>query len=45
MSAGVRAALIDLFRDRTGGDAAAGEAWLGRLSADERYLVDVWASG
>jgi cytochrome P450/NADPH-cytochrome P450 reductase len=45
MSAGVRAALIDLFRDRTSGDAAAGEAWLGLLAADRRYLVDVWASG
>ncbi len=45
MSAGVRAALIELHRDRAGGEDTDAEAWLGTLAAEKRYLVDVWASG
>jgi len=45
MGDGVRAALVDLHRERTGGDAAAALAWLDDLVARNRYLVDVWASG
>jgi cytochrome P450 / NADPH-cytochrome P450 reductase len=45
MADGVRTALADLHRDRTGGDQTAAENWLRQLAADDRYLVDVWASG
>nr|WP_277351820.1 cytochrome P450 [Antrihabitans stalactiti] len=44
MADGVRTALGDLHRERSGGDAAAADRWLAELSAGGRYLVDVWAS-
>ena len=33
-----------MYRDRTGNDEAAGEAWMAKLAADGRYVLDVWAS-
>ncbi|HEY3259959.1 MAG TPA: cytochrome P450 [Pseudonocardiaceae bacterium] len=45
MSEGVRDALRDLHRERTGSDQAAADHWIAALNADGRYLVDVWASG
>ena len=42
MAPGVRAALVAVFRDRTGADTTAGEAWLAGLRADGRYLEDIW---
>lgn len=44
MEPDVRRALIALHRDKTGGDEAAGEAWMAKLAADNRYVLDVWAS-
>lgn len=44
MEPDVRRALIALHRDRTGQDEAAGEAWMAKLAADNRYVLDVWAS-
>jgi len=44
MEPDVRRALIALHRDRTGDDGAAGEAWMAKLAADNRYVLDVWAS-
>ncbi|MCO5567494.1 hypothetical protein L7F22_021187 [Adiantum nelumboides] len=40
---GARAALIGVFRARTGAGAADGEAWLAGLRAGDRYLEDIWA--
>jgi cytochrome P450 / NADPH-cytochrome P450 reductase len=44
MEPDVKRALIALYRDRTGADEVAGEAWMARLAADNRYVLDVWAS-
>ena len=41
---GVRDALRDLHRERTGSGEVAAARWLAALNADGRYLVDVWAS-
>ena len=38
----MRAALVAMFRDRTGADDTAAEAWLAGLRADGRYLEDIW---
>lgn len=45
MAAGVREELAALHHERTGGDPAASEAWLDELATENRYLVDVWATG
>jgi cytochrome P450/NADPH-cytochrome P450 reductase len=42
MAPGVRAALVDIFRAKTGGSAAEGEAWLADLRAADRFLEDIW---
>ncbi len=42
MAPGVRAALVAVFRDRTGAGQADGEAWLAGLRAGGRYLEDIW---
>jgi cytochrome P450/NADPH-cytochrome P450 reductase len=39
---GVRAALTAIHAEKTGGSAAAGEAWLGQLRSEDRYLEDIW---
>jgi cytochrome P450/NADPH-cytochrome P450 reductase len=42
MAPGVRAALVAVFRARTGAGEADGEAWLAGLRAGGRYLEDIW---
>ena len=42
MAPGVRAALIAVFRAKTGAGAADGEAWLAGLRTSNRYLEDIW---
>ena len=42
MAPGVRAALIAVFRAKTGAGEADGEAWLAGLRTTERYLEDIW---
>ncbi|HZX69110.1 MAG TPA: flavodoxin domain-containing protein, partial [Candidatus Elarobacter sp.] len=43
MEPDVRATLAGLFRRKTGGDEAAGQAWPDGLAAAGRYHLDVWA--
>jgi cytochrome P450 / NADPH-cytochrome P450 reductase len=42
MAPGVRAALVDVFREKTGGTAADGEAWLADLRTADRFVEDIW---
>ncbi|MDI1284797.1 MAG: cytochrome P450 [Reyranella sp.] len=44
MEPDVKRALMAIYRDKTGNDEAAGEAWMAKLVADARYVLDVWAS-
>ncbi|OFX04421.1 MAG: NADPH--cytochrome reductase [Alphaproteobacteria bacterium RIFCSPHIGHO2_12_FULL_66_14] len=44
MEPDVKRALVAMYRDKTGNDEAAGEAWTLKLAADGRYVLDVWAS-
>lgn len=44
MAPDVRRAFAAVYREETGGDERAAEAWLDGLSAERRYLVDVWAA-
>ena len=45
MAPDVRRAFAAMHREETGSDERAAEGWLDRLTADNRYLVDVWAAG
>ncbi|HVR29906.1 MAG TPA: cytochrome P450 [Thermoanaerobaculia bacterium] len=45
MEPGVRGALRELWRERTGGGEAPAAAWVDAAIANGRYRVDVWASG
>jgi len=42
MAPGVRAALTDIYRAKTGGDEVAAQEWLAELRAADRYLEDIW---
>lgn len=42
MAPGVRAALVAVFRAKTGAGEADGAAWLAGLRSSERYLEDIW---
>lgn len=42
MAPGVRAALVAVFRAKTGAGEADGEAWLAGLRTNNRYLEDIW---
>ena len=44
MAPDVRRAFATVFRQATGKDEPAAEAWLAQLTAENRYLVDVWAA-
>jgi cytochrome P450 / NADPH-cytochrome P450 reductase len=44
MAPDVRRAFAAIHRQETGSDERAAEAWLDALTAENRYLVDVWAS-
>jgi cytochrome P450/NADPH-cytochrome P450 reductase len=39
---GVRAALTQIFRDKTSTGAADAEAWLAGLRATNRFVEDIW---
>jgi len=45
MEPDVKAALIAIYRESTGSDAAAGARWIEELGANNRYVLDVWAGG
>ena len=42
MAPGVRAALTDMFKAKTGGSDEAAEEWLAGLRSSDRYLEDIW---
>ena len=44
MAPDVRRAFAAVYRQQTGGGDTAAEAWLASLTADGRYVADVWAS-
>jgi cytochrome P450/NADPH-cytochrome P450 reductase len=45
MEPDVKAALVAIYRERTGADADAGARWIDDLGAKQRYVLDVWAGG
>ena len=45
MEPDVKAALVAIYRERTGADASAAQHWIGDLGARNRYVLDVWAGG
>jgi cytochrome P450/NADPH-cytochrome P450 reductase len=45
MEPDVKAALVSIYRERTGADANAGLRWIDDLGAKNRYVLDVWAGG
>jgi cytochrome P450/NADPH-cytochrome P450 reductase len=45
MEPDVKAALVAIYRKRSGSDATAGTRWIEGLGANNRYVLDVWASG
>ena len=45
MEPDVKAALVAIYRERTGRDAEAGQRWIDDLGAKNRYVLDVWAGG
>jgi cytochrome P450/NADPH-cytochrome P450 reductase len=45
MEPDVKAALVAIYRERSGADAAAGLRWIEELGSKNRYVLDVWAGG
>jgi cytochrome P450 / NADPH-cytochrome P450 reductase len=45
MADGVRTTLVELRQERCGEDPEEARRWIQQLTADRRWLVDVWASG
>ncbi len=45
MEPDVKAALMSIHRERTGGDEAAASRWIDDLGTRNRYVLDVWAGG
>jgi cytochrome P450/NADPH-cytochrome P450 reductase len=45
MEPGVKRALIDIRKHRTGNDDGAAEQWIDDLGRQNRYVLDVWAGG
>ncbi|HSY57223.1 MAG TPA: NADPH--cytochrome reductase, partial [Bradyrhizobium sp.] len=45
MEPDVKAALVAIYRERSGVDAEAGQRWIDDLGAKNRYVLDVWAGG
>jgi cytochrome P450 / NADPH-cytochrome P450 reductase len=41
----VKAALVAIYRERSGADADAGARWIDELGTQNRYVLDVWAGG
>jgi cytochrome P450/NADPH-cytochrome P450 reductase len=42
MAPGVRAALVDIHREHTGGTSAQAQDWLAEMRAQDRFLEDIW---
>jgi cytochrome P450 / NADPH-cytochrome P450 reductase len=45
MEPDVKAALVAIYRERSGADATAGQRWIEGLGGQNRYVLDVWAGG
>jgi cytochrome P450 / NADPH-cytochrome P450 reductase len=45
MEPDVKAALVAIYRERSGDAAAAGQRWIDDLGGKNRYVLDVWAGG
>jgi cytochrome P450/NADPH-cytochrome P450 reductase len=45
MEPDVKAALVAIYRESTGGNAEAGQRWIDQLGGKSRYVLDVWAGG
>ncbi len=45
MEPDVKAALVAIYRERSGVDAEAAQRWIDDLGAKNRYVLDVWAGG
>jgi cytochrome P450/NADPH-cytochrome P450 reductase len=45
MEPDVKAALVAIYRERTGADENAGLKWIDDLGSKNRYVLDVWAGG
>jgi cytochrome P450/NADPH-cytochrome P450 reductase len=45
MEPDVKATLVSIYRERSGSDAEAAQRWIDDLGANNRYVLDVWASG
>ena len=45
MEPDVKAALVAIYRDRTGTEADAALRWIDDLGTKNRYVLDVWAGG
>jgi cytochrome P450 / NADPH-cytochrome P450 reductase len=45
MEPDVKAALVAIYRERTGSDADAGLRWIDDMGTKNRYVLDVWAGG
>jgi cytochrome P450/NADPH-cytochrome P450 reductase len=45
MEPDVKAALVAIYRESTGGNAEAGQRWIEELGGKNRYVLDVWAGG
>ena len=45
MEPDVKAALVAIYRERSGADADAAQRWIDDLGAKNRYVLDVWAGG
>ena len=44
MAPDVRRAFAAIYQEKTGQPEAEAEVWLNELAANNRYLLDVWAS-
>jgi cytochrome P450/NADPH-cytochrome P450 reductase len=45
MEPDVKAALVAIYRERSGADAEAAQRWIDDLGSQNRYVLDVWAGG
>ncbi len=45
MEPDVKAALVAIHREKSGGDAAASARWIEEMGTTNRYVLDVWAGG
>ena len=45
MEPGVKATLMQIYRERSGADEVAAQKWIDELGTGNRYVLDVWAGG